>query len=171
MTIWAQWSIFDGPRVRSRQGHLNSLTYGYRHRRMAVDHCMLPEKDGFARGVCSDHVHRERSSGIVASRGIASFKGSHLLSRVSGTPPRTWFESNTPSDRLFWCSRMGVLIITGGASVSFFAYQVQKAIRLVLIGGPDHRTDAWASRVMEVATGWLGQKRVLEERSSEFCTS
>ena len=56
------------------------------------------------------------------------------------------------------------LLLLGGASVSFFVYQVQKAIRLVLIGGPDHRTDAWASRVMEVATGWLGQKRVLEER-------
>ena len=56
------------------------------------------------------------------------------------------------------------LLLLGGASVTFFVYQVQKAIRLVLIGGPDHRTDAWASRVMEVATGWLGQKRVLEER-------
>ena len=46
----------------------------------------------------------------------------------------------------------------------FFVYQVQKAIRLVLVGGPDHRTDAWFSRVIEVATGWLGQKRVLEDR-------
>lgn len=88
MTIWAQRSISDCPRVRSRQGYLNSFTYGYRHRRMAVDHCMLPEKDSFARGVCADHVYRDRSCGIVASRGIASFKGSHLPSGVSGTHPQ-----------------------------------------------------------------------------------
>ena len=57
-----------------------------------------------------------------------------------------------------------LLLAIGGASLGFFVYQVQKAIRLVLVGGPDHRTDAWFSRVIEVATGWLGQKRVLEDR-------
>ncbi|MBE38682.1 MAG: hypothetical protein CMB07_01600 [Euryarchaeota archaeon] len=57
-----------------------------------------------------------------------------------------------------------LLIALGGVSIAFFVYQVQKAIRLVLRGSSDPRTDAWFSRVAEVATGWLGQKRVLEDR-------
>lgn len=57
-----------------------------------------------------------------------------------------------------------LLLALGGVSIAFFIYQVQKAIRLVLRGSSDPRTDAWFSRVMEVASGWLGQKRVLEDR-------
>ena len=57
-----------------------------------------------------------------------------------------------------------LLLALGGISIAFFVYQVQKAIRLVLRGSSDPRTDAWFSRVVEVATGWLGQKRVLEDR-------
>ena len=57
-----------------------------------------------------------------------------------------------------------LLLALGGISIAFFVYQVQKAIRLVLRGSPDPRTDAWFSRVVEVVTGWLGQKRVLEDR-------
>ncbi|DAC42865.1 MAG TPA: (Fe-S)-binding protein, partial [Candidatus Thalassarchaeaceae archaeon] len=56
------------------------------------------------------------------------------------------------------------LLALGGISIAFFVYQVQKAIRLVLRGSSDPRTDAWFSRVVEVVTGWLGQKRVLEDR-------
>lgn len=57
-----------------------------------------------------------------------------------------------------------LLLALGGISIAFFIYQVQKAIRLVLRGSSDPRTDAWFSRVVEVVTGWLGQKRVLEDR-------
>jgi len=57
-----------------------------------------------------------------------------------------------------------LLLALGGFSIAFFIYQLQKAIRLVLRGSSDPRTDAWFSRVMEVITGWLGQKRVLEDR-------
>lgn len=57
-----------------------------------------------------------------------------------------------------------LLLSLGVVSLGFFSYQVQKAIRLVLVGGSDPRTDAWLSRIIEVMTGWLGQKRVLEDK-------
>ena len=57
-----------------------------------------------------------------------------------------------------------ILLAIGGLSIGFFLYQVQLAIRLVMIGSSDDRFDSWGKRVMEVITGWLGQKRVLEDR-------
>ena len=57
-----------------------------------------------------------------------------------------------------------ILLVIGGLSIGFFLYQVQLAIRLVMIGSSDDRFDSWGKRVMEVITGWLGQKRVLEDR-------
>ena len=127
MPIWAQGPILNGPRFGLRDIHLDPPTYGHRYRRVAVDHCMLPEKDGFARGVCSDHVRRDRPSGIVASRGIASFKGSHPLNRVSGTPPLGRGLNRTPSsNRLFGCSRMGVLVITWWGFCKLFCLSSSK---------------------------------------------
>ncbi len=57
-----------------------------------------------------------------------------------------------------------ILLLIGGVSIGFFVYQVQLATRLVLLGASDDRFDSWGQRVMEVLTGWLGQKRVLEDR-------
>jgi len=56
------------------------------------------------------------------------------------------------------------LLVLGGVSGGFFLYQVIKATRLVMVGAPDDRFDNWGARVKEVITGWLGQKRVLEDR-------
>ncbi len=57
-----------------------------------------------------------------------------------------------------------ILLLIGGVSIGFFLYQVQLATRLVLLGASDDRFDSPGKRVMEVITGWLGQKRVLEDR-------
>ena len=57
-----------------------------------------------------------------------------------------------------------ILLLIGGASISFFLYQVQLATRLVMLGASDSRFDSWGQRIKEVLTGWLGQKRVLEDR-------
>tara|TARA_X000000368_G_scaffold106036_1_gene82185 strand:- start:717 stop:2720 length:2004 start_codon:yes stop_codon:yes gene_type:complete len=57
-----------------------------------------------------------------------------------------------------------ILLLIGGLSIGFFLYQVQLAIRLVMLGSSDDRFDSWGKRVWEVITGWLGQKRVLEDR-------
>ena len=57
-----------------------------------------------------------------------------------------------------------LLLVLGAISGGFFLYQVVKASRLVLIGAPDNRFDNWGARIKEVITGWLGQKRVLEDR-------
>lgn len=57
-----------------------------------------------------------------------------------------------------------ILLLIGGVSIGFFVYQVQLATRLVLLGASDNRFDSPVKRVMEVITGWLGQKRVLEDR-------
>lgn len=57
-----------------------------------------------------------------------------------------------------------ILLVIGGLSIGFFLYQVQLAIRLVMLGASDNRFDSWGKRIMEVITGWLGQKRVLEDR-------
>jgi len=57
-----------------------------------------------------------------------------------------------------------ILLIIGGLSVGFFLYQVQLAIRLVLLGSSDDRFDSWGKRIFEVVTGWLGQKKVLRDR-------
>ena len=57
-----------------------------------------------------------------------------------------------------------ILAIIGAVSISFFAYQVWKATRLVMLGKPDNRFDNWPARIKEVATGWLGQKKVLEDK-------
>ena len=56
-----------------------------------------------------------------------------------------------------------ILLILGTASIGFFLYQVILATRLVMLGAPDNRFDSWGIRVKEVLTGWLGQKRVLED--------
>ena len=57
-----------------------------------------------------------------------------------------------------------ILLLIGGLSIGFFLYQVQLAVRLVMLGSSDDRFDSWGKRVWEVITGWLGQKRVLEDR-------
>ncbi len=57
-----------------------------------------------------------------------------------------------------------ILLLIGGVSVCFFLYQVQLATRLVMVGSTDDRFDSLSKRVLEVITGWLGQKRVLEDR-------
>ena len=58
-----------------------------------------------------------------------------------------------------------ILAIIGAVSISFFAYQVWKATRLVMLGKPDNRFDNWPARIKEVATGWLGQKKVLRRQN------
>lgn len=57
-----------------------------------------------------------------------------------------------------------LLLVLGGISGGFFIYQVVKATRLVMVGAPDDRFDNWGARIKEVITGWLGQKRVLEDK-------
>jgi Fe-S oxidoreductase len=57
-----------------------------------------------------------------------------------------------------------ILLIIATISIGFFAYQVQKATRLVLIGSPDSRFDSWVPRIREFIVGWLGQKKVLRDR-------
>jgi len=56
------------------------------------------------------------------------------------------------------------LLVLGAISGGFFVYQVVKATRLVMVGAPDDRFDNWGARIKEVITGWLGQKRVLEDK-------
>jgi Fe-S oxidoreductase len=57
-----------------------------------------------------------------------------------------------------------ILLIIATISIGFFAYQVQKATRLVLIGSPDSRFDSWGPRIREFIVGWLGQKKVLRDK-------
>ena len=57
-----------------------------------------------------------------------------------------------------------ILGLIGLVSITFFSYQVWKATKLVMIGKADNRFDNWPARIKEVATGWLGQKKVLEDR-------
>ncbi len=57
-----------------------------------------------------------------------------------------------------------ILLAMGGISIGFFAYQVQKATRLVLVGSPDSRFDSWIPRIREFIVGWLGQKKVMRDR-------
>jgi Fe-S oxidoreductase len=57
-----------------------------------------------------------------------------------------------------------ILLILASVSIGFFTYQVQKAMRLVLIGAPDSRFDSWGPRIREFIVGWLGQKKVLRDR-------
>ena len=57
-----------------------------------------------------------------------------------------------------------ILAVIGLVSVSFFLYQVWKATKLVMVGQPDDRFDNWPARIKEVITGWLGQKKVLQDR-------
>ena len=57
-----------------------------------------------------------------------------------------------------------LLLVLGGISGGFFLYQVVKATRLVMVGASDDRFDNWGARIKEVITGWLGQKRVLEDK-------
>jgi len=57
-----------------------------------------------------------------------------------------------------------LLLVLVTISIGFFLYQVIKATRLVMVGAPDDRFDNWGARIKEVITGWLGQKRVLEDK-------
>jgi len=57
-----------------------------------------------------------------------------------------------------------ILLLLGGTSLAFFLYQVQLATRLVLVGASDDRFDSWGVRISEVLSGWLGQKKVLQDR-------
>jgi Fe-S oxidoreductase/nitrate reductase gamma subunit len=56
-----------------------------------------------------------------------------------------------------------ILLALGIVSIGFFGYQVQKAIRLVLLGSKDNRFDSWGPRLKETASVWLGQRKVLED--------
>ncbi|MBT4066988.1 MAG: 4Fe-4S dicluster domain-containing protein, partial [Euryarchaeota archaeon] len=56
-----------------------------------------------------------------------------------------------------------LLLALGAISIGFFAYQVQKATRLVLLGSKDNRFDSWGARFKETARVWLGQRKVLED--------
>ena len=57
-----------------------------------------------------------------------------------------------------------LLLVLGTISIGFFLYQVIKATRLVMVGASDDRFDNWGARIKEVITGWIGQKRVLEDK-------
>ena len=57
-----------------------------------------------------------------------------------------------------------LLLVLGTISIGFFLYQVIKATRWVMVGASDDRFDNWGARIKEVITGWLGQKRVLEDK-------
>ena len=59
-----------------------------------------------------------------------------------------------------WVFLTILLSISGG----FFTYELQKAIRLVMLGSPDNRFDSWGLRIKEVLVGWLGQKKVLQDK-------
>ena len=59
-----------------------------------------------------------------------------------------------------------LLLVLGGISGGFFLYQVVKATRLVMVGAPDDRFDNCGARIKEVITGWLGQKRVLQDKNA-----
>ena len=56
-----------------------------------------------------------------------------------------------------------ILLVLGTISIGFFAFQVQKATRLVMLGAKDNRFDSWGARLKETASVWLGQKKVLED--------
>ena len=43
-----------------------------------------------------------------------------------------------------------ILIILGSISSGFFLFQLNKAIRLVMLGSPDDRFDSWGIRIKEV---------------------
>jgi len=57
-----------------------------------------------------------------------------------------------------------ILLVLFGVSGGFFLYQVVKATRLVMLGRPEDRFDNWGARIKEVIVGWLGQKKVLQDR-------
>ena len=57
-----------------------------------------------------------------------------------------------------------LLLVLGTISIGFFLYQVIKATRLVMVGAPDDRFDNLGARIKDVITGWLCQKRVLEDK-------
>ena len=63
----------------------------------------------------------------------------------------------------FGISGWYILLFMGVVSIGFFAYQVQKATRLVLLGSKDNRFDSWAKRLKETGSVWLGQRKVLED--------
>ena len=56
-----------------------------------------------------------------------------------------------------------ILLVLGVVSIGFFAFQVQKATRLVMLGAKDNRFDSWGARLKETASVWLGQRKVLED--------
>ena len=57
-----------------------------------------------------------------------------------------------------------ILLLIGSISIGFFTYQVQKAVRLVMIGSSDDRFDSWGTRIRVFLSGWLGQKKVLRDK-------
>ena len=57
-----------------------------------------------------------------------------------------------------------ILLIMGLTAIGFFAYQVRKAVSLVMLGSEDNRFDSWDARILEFIKGWLGQKKVLRDR-------
>ena len=48
-----------------------------------------------------------------------------------------------------------LLLVFGGISIAFFAYQVQKATRLALLGAPDKRFYSGVKRMKETLLVWL----------------
>ena len=57
-----------------------------------------------------------------------------------------------------------VIVFIWGAAGILFTAQVVQAARLIRLGGPDDRFQDIGGRMREWLSGWLGQKRVLEDR-------
>jgi len=57
-----------------------------------------------------------------------------------------------------------VIMFIWGAAGILFTTQVVQAARLIRLGGPDDRFQDIGGRMREWLSGWLGQKRVLEDR-------
>jgi len=57
-----------------------------------------------------------------------------------------------------------IIVFIWGAAGILFTAQVVQAARLIRLGGPDDRFQDIGGRMREWLSGWLGQKRVLEDR-------
>ncbi len=57
-----------------------------------------------------------------------------------------------------------VIVFIWGAAGVLFGVQLRQATRLIMLGRPDDRFQDKGARFKEFLTGWLGQKKVLEDR-------
>ena len=57
-----------------------------------------------------------------------------------------------------------VIVFIWGAAGVLFGVQLRQATRLIMLGRPDDRFGDKGARFKEFLTGWLGQKKVLEDR-------